>query len=118
MVLHHVAQCAGAIVIAAAAFHADLFSDRDGHVIHIAPVPDGLEQRIGKAKCQHVLHRFLAEVMVDAVRLRFVEVAGERAIQGGSGIKIVADGFLDYDARTIPVGRQAGMAEKGGDFAE
>ena len=71
MILHHVAQRAGAIVIAAAVFHAHLFGHRDRHVVHVAPVPDRLEQRIGETERQNVLHGLLAQVMVDAEDLRF-----------------------------------------------
>ena len=69
VVLDHIAQCPGMIVIPAPVFHSHLLGHRDLHVVDIAPVPDRLEQGIGEAECQDVLHGFLAQVMVDAIDL-------------------------------------------------
>ena len=66
---HHVAQRAGGIVVAAALFNPDGFAHRNLHVIDVAPVPDRLENSVGKAEGQNVLDRFLAQVMIDAVNL-------------------------------------------------
>ena len=99
------------IVIAAAMFHAHLFGDGDGHVVDVTPVPDRLEQRIGKTERQDVLHRFFAQVMVDAEDLGFLKAAGERAVQRQRRLQVIPDRFLDDDSRPFPVGRQAGLLE-------
>jgi hypothetical protein len=39
-------------------------------MVDVGPVPDRLEQRVGKAQGQEVLDRFLAEIMIDPVDLR------------------------------------------------
>ena len=70
MVLHHVAQRPGMIVIAAAMLDAHGLGDGDRHIIDVAPVPERLEQRIGKTEGEDVLHRLLAEIVVDAENLR------------------------------------------------
>ena len=82
MVLHHVAERAGVIVVAAAMLDAHRFGDGDGHIVDVAPVPDRLEERIGKTERQDVLHRFLAEIMINPEDLGFLETGGEDGIQG------------------------------------
>ena len=118
VVLHHVAQRSGVVVIAAAMLDAHLFGHGDGHIVHVTPVPDRLEERIGKAEGQNVLHRFLAQIMVNAENLGFLEIGGENGVQGAGGFQVVADRFLDHNPRPLPVTRQPGLAEVFWDFAE
>ena len=73
VVLHHVAQHAGAVEVAGAAFQADRLGDGDLHVVDDIGVPQPLENRIGEAQREQVLDGFLAEIMVDAEGLRFGE---------------------------------------------
>ena len=73
MILHHVAQGSRLVVISAAMLYAHFFGHGDGHIVHITPVPNRLEERVSKTKGQNVLHRLFAQVMVDAENLRFVE---------------------------------------------
>ena len=80
VILYHVAQGPRMVVIGATMPYAHLFSHGNGHVIHVTPVPDRLEERIGEAECQNVLHGLFAQVMVDAKNLRFVKTVPERAI--------------------------------------
>ena len=54
------------VVIGAAAFDAERFGDRDLHVVDMRVVPQRLEQGVGEAQRHQVLHRFLAEIVVDA----------------------------------------------------
>ena len=118
VVLHHVAQRARAIVITAAMFHAHFFGHRDGHVVHIAPVPNRLEQRVGEPERQDVLHGFLAQVMIDPENLSFVKGTGESAVQRHCERKVVPDGLFDDQSRPFPVRRQAGIVQEGGNLAE
>ena len=73
MVLNHVAQSAGFLVVRAAAFHADRFGRRDLDVVDIAAIPERLENTVAEAERQDVLNGFFAEVMIDAVDVDFVE---------------------------------------------
>ena len=66
MVLHHVAQRAGAVVEVAARADAELLGQRDLDVGDALAPPQRLEQRIAEAQRQQVLHRRLAQVVVDA----------------------------------------------------
>ena len=118
MILHHVAQRAGVVVIAAAMLDAHRFGDGDGHIINVAPVPDRLEERIGKTEGQNVLHRLLAQIMIDAENLGFLEAGGENGVQGARRFQIVADRLLDHDPRPFAIPRQSGLAEVFWNFAE
>jgi hypothetical protein len=71
VVLHHVAQRAGLVVEGAALLHAQVFGDGDLDVGDVLAAPDGLEQRIAEAHREQVLHRGLAQVVVDAKDLLF-----------------------------------------------
>lgn len=87
MILHHVAERSGMIVITAAMFHAHGFGDGDGHIINVTTIPHRLEQRIGKAERENILHRFFAEI-----NLRFIKNGGENGIQGAGGFQVRNDG--------------------------
>jgi hypothetical protein len=65
MVLDHVAQRARAVIKADPAFKADRFRDGDLDMVDMRRVPQRFEQDIGKAQRQQVLHRFLAEIVID-----------------------------------------------------
>jgi hypothetical protein len=78
VVLQHVAQRAGVVVVIAAAFHADGLADGDLHLLDVARVPQRLEQRVAEAQREQVLHAFLAEVVVDAVDALLVEAMRRR----------------------------------------
>jgi hypothetical protein len=80
VVLDHVAQRPGAVVIIAAALEADRLGDADLDMIDMGAVPQRLEQRIGEAQSQQVLDRFLAEIMVDPERALFGKGGGDRVV--------------------------------------
>ena len=73
MILDHVAQRPGFLIISAAAFHADRFGGRDLHVIDVAAVPERFENAVAEAEGEDILDGFLTEVVIDAVDLAFVE---------------------------------------------
>src|SRR4029077_15283058 len=50
MVLHHVTQGAGFFIVRSAVFYPDRFGGSDLHVIHIATVPDRLEDAVSKSE--------------------------------------------------------------------
>ncbi len=98
MVLHDVAQGAGFFVEGAAAFDADAFRRGDLDVVDEVAVPDGLEDAVGKAKDQHVLHGFLAEVVIDAEDLVLAEDGVDVVVQFFGAFKVVAEGLFNDDA--------------------
>ena len=87
MVGHHVAQCAGFVVIAAALFHAHGFRHRNLYVIDVAAVPDRLENSVGEAQSQNVLNGFFAQVVIDAVDLLFVGHPQQLLVQQAGRIR-------------------------------
>src|SRR5262245_28333715 len=66
VVLDHVANDAGLVVELAAALHAEALGERDLHVLDVVAVEDRLKKRVREAEVENVLHRFLAQVVVDA----------------------------------------------------
>ena len=117
MVRHHVAQRAGRVVIIAAAADGQRFGDRDLHVIDMVAIPDRLEQAVGKAQHQNVLHRLLAEIMIDAKNLILAENAEQFAIERPRRSEIGAERLFDDDASPCAVclTRQPRLAEMAAD---
>ena len=77
VVLHHVAQRAGLLVVAGARADALLLGHGDLHVIDVLLVEQRLEDAVGEAQHQDVLDRLLAEVVIDAEDLPLVEDRGD-----------------------------------------
>ena len=68
------------VVVAAAALDAEALGDGDLDVIDMGGVPERLEQRVAEAERHQVLHRLLAEIVVDAVDLPLVEDPADRVV--------------------------------------
>ena len=93
------AQRAGAVVKGGALAGAEVLGHRDLHVVDGAAPPQRLDQRIGEAQGHQVLHRFLAQVVVDAEDARLVEAAADFVVDGERRREIAADRFLQHDPR-------------------
>ena len=102
MVLQHIPQGASAIVKADAPLKAHRFGHGDLHMIDMRGVPQGLEHNIGKAKRQQVLHRLLAEIVIDAEDAIFGEGARNGVVDMAAGGKICAQRLFKADARRGP----------------
>ena len=103
MVGHHVPQRPGLIVVTAALSHADIFGNGYLHVVDVAAVPYRFKDTIGKAEYHDVLHRFLAEVVVDAVYLAFFQRFLDFPVEGARGIDVVSKGFFDNNPPPVSV---------------
>ena len=66
MVLDHVAHRAGFFVVSASSLDAERLRDGDLHMIDVRAVPHRLQQDVGETQRHKVLHRFLAEIVIDA----------------------------------------------------
>ena len=99
MVLDHVAETAGFVVIAAAAaFHAEVFSAGDLDVVDVAVVPDRFEEGVAEPEDHEVLGGFLAEVVVDSVGVAFLEGFADDLVESVGGGEVGAEGFFDDGA--------------------
>lgn len=117
VVLHHVAQDAVVVEVAAATFHSEGLGNGDLHAVDVPAVPVRFEDHVGKAEDHDVLHGFFAEVVIDAVNLRFIQDAVQFGVERSGAVEIASERFLDDDT-SVAVGRllqQAGLAEFGGD---
>ena len=101
VVLQHVAQRARVIVVAAALLHADRLGDRDLHVVDHVGIPQPFEDRVGEAEREQVLHRLLAEVVVDAEGLRLAEHRADLVVDLARRGEVVTDRLLQHDARLL-----------------
>jgi hypothetical protein len=117
MVRHHVAQRAGRVVKAPTAPDTESLRDGDLHVIDVIAIPDRFEQSVGETQNQDVLHRLLAEIMIDAKDLALVEDATQIVIELLRGLQIGPERLLDDDAPPSVVGaREARLPELAGDW--
>ena len=93
MVRHHVAQRAGRVVELAALLDADRLGDRDLHVVDVVAVPQRLEEAVGEAEDQDVLHRLLAEIVIDAEDLLLARHAQDLLVERPADGRSWPNGF-------------------------
>ncbi len=80
VVLHHVAQRAGALVVSGPRADAFGLGDGDLHVVDVLLIEQRLEDAVREAQDQDVLDGFLAEIVIDAIDLPLVERGGELVV--------------------------------------
>ena len=97
MVLH--TSSSGLVVEPAAAGDVEFLRHRDLHEVDVIGVPDRLEKRVREAEVQQVLHRLLAEEMIDSENVLFREKAAQRAIQGLRGGQVASEWLFNDHAR-------------------
>src|SRR6185437_6743129 len=73
VVLHHIANRSRFLVETAAARYSETFGHGDLHTLDVTGVPDPFKERIGEAKVEKILDRFLSQVVVDAEDRMFRE---------------------------------------------
>ena len=64
-------------------------------MIDVATIPQRLENAVGEPEHQDVLHRFFAEVVIDAIDLWFLEDLSKLMIESPGGFEIAAKRFFD-----------------------
>jgi hypothetical protein len=114
VVLDHVAQDAGFLVIAATALDPQLLASGDLDVVDEAPVPDRLEDGVREAEDQQVLDRLLAQVVIDPEDLPFVASLLHQPVERARGRQVPPERLLDHHPREpAVVGRvdQAGALQ-------
>ncbi len=111
MILDHIAQCAGMVVVLAPMLHPDLFGDGDLHMVDVVPVPYGLEEEVGKTKGQYVLDRLFAQVMVNTIDLGLVQKFSQGAVEGLGRVKVPPERLLHYDPAVPVVPGETGLVQ-------
>ena len=91
-----------AVVEAAAVTDAELFVHGDLYVVDMVAIPDRLEHAVGKTQHQDVLHRLLAEVVIDPVDLVLVDELQQFGIQRRADARSVPNGFSTTSRRHMP----------------
>jgi len=106
MVLHDIADGPDFFVKGAAALHAELFRHGDLNVLHVVSIPDRLQEGVGEAEKQQVLHRLLAQVVVDAKDGAFLEYLVQGTVKGLCARKVAPERlFHDHPC----IGRATGF---------
>ena len=119
MVLDHVAQRAGVVVVGGATADAEVLCDGDLDVVDRGAVPQRLEDPVREAEHEQVLHRLLAEVVVDAEHLSLVERRRDAGVQLARGREIVPEGLLDQQpGRRVCPAAEADLRELRRDLGE
>jgi hypothetical protein len=116
VVLQHVAQRARGVVVTEAVADADLFGDGDLHVRDPLAAPQRFEQDVPEAQRQQVLHGFLAEVVVDAEDLRFLEHLADLGVDLAGAGQVAAERLFQHHARIV--GGQAARGQVVADAGE
>src|SRR5437763_16583121 len=98
MVLHHVPDRSGLLVEASAALHAEALSHGDLHAGDVAAVPDRLQEGVGKAEEEQVLHRLLPQVTIDTEKARIWTDNVQRAVKHMQRSQVVTKCLLDNHA--------------------
>ena len=119
VVLDHVADGAGLVVIARAQADPILLGGRDLDRLDQVPVPHRFEQRVREPECEHVLDRVLGQVVVDAEDLPFLERRRQLGVQGPRRFQVMTQRLLDHDPSCrVASRRQPGLGERPDDVAK
>ena len=101
MILDHVADGARLVVEGAAALDPKIFGQGDLHALDVVSVPEGLQEGVREPEEQHVVHRPLAEVMVDAKDPSLVEARQQRTVERLRRNEVATERLFDDDATAI-----------------
>ena len=99
MILYHIPQSSRCLVIFPPVLDSERFQSVYLHVIHVVPVPQGLENTIGKTESQHILRCLFTEKMVNTVNLMFFENRSINFIQFTCRFEVVTERFFNDDTR-------------------
>ena len=82
-----------------AAFHSEVLGHRNLHALYVIAVPEGLHEGIGEAENHQVVHRPLAQIVVDPEDVLFLEIPEYHLIEMPRRSQVMAEGFLDDHPR-------------------
>ena len=98
MVLDHVAYGAGFFVVSASPLNTERLRDSNLYMINMRVIPHRLQQDVGETQRHEVLHRLLAQIMIDAKDVSLEEDRTDHIVNGRSARAVSADWLLDDDA--------------------
>ncbi len=110
VILDHIVERAGLLIIRSTSLDADRFRTGDLYVIDVSSIPERLEDPVAEAKRQNVLDGFLAEVVIDAIDLGFVERFVQVIAQFACAGEVVSERLLHDEpspAATLSQSRSA-----------
>ena len=98
MILNHVPDGADLFVKRAPALNAKIFRHRDLDAFDMMTVPERFKHGVGKAEEQHVIHRRLAQIMINSKDGRLIESFEQDVIEGLGRGKVAAERLLNDHA--------------------
>src|SRR5262245_18204320 len=101
MILHDVADRTRLIIKSAPPLDTEVFGHGDLHTLDMVAIPEGFQERIGEAEEEQVVHRPLAQVMVDAEDRLLVEGAKQGTVERLRREEIVTERFFNDDTRAV-----------------
>lgn len=118
MVLQHVTERTGFVVVVGTSGNARLFRHGNLHVIDVIAVPERLDERVGEAEHQEILDRFLAQIMINPVNLFLVEGVVQQPVQLPGAVDVFAEGLFHHDPMQTAWPVQSGLLEPLDDLPE
>jgi hypothetical protein len=94
MVLHDVTHRSHRVVESTAILHPEVLGHGDLDGLDVLAVPDRLEEGVREAEVHDVLHRLLAEEVVDPEQTLLGKDRGQALVQLAGGVEIRAEGLL------------------------
>ena len=81
MILHYVADGSRLIIKSAAPLDAEVFGHGDLHTLDMIAIPKRFQEGISETEEEHVVHRPLAQVVIDAEDCLLVEGAEQSLVE-------------------------------------
>ena len=108
MILNHIGEGAGFLIVFATAFDTDRFGSSNLHVVDILAAPERLKDAVAEAQGEDILDGFLAEIVIDAVDVLLAEDLMDLVAELACAGEIMAEGLLDNQAApVVGAGRDA-----------
>src|SRR5438445_2421840 len=96
MIGNHVAQGSGSVEVAATPLHAYGFGVSDLHVVNVTSVPDRLKDGIVETEDHDVLYGFLAQIVIVAIDLVFLQPTLDLAVLALRRFQVVSKWLFNH----------------------